>query len=616
MNVGWKPGSASMIGVRLVTKLSKCLWYIDPHWDKLVSRGVHMPVRSATFRGYNHFRQQKRKVTQLCSSVLNDHIQELSGLVMQPWFALDVFNELRNDIEQLADCLKVYEDYLIAQSCKVGEHHQIVTVQGSQDDNISLETMLSYDVPVLEEYYTLHQLLLATSFYQPIFLNDLAPRERYDRRKWLSGIQLPFPIMLYRFAYGNHLGTLCYAWKIPDDKSVANAAVSRVYSQLSKEQSTYSTRAMRREFLDHYTTLANVSPMVLRNIYKTLLHDSSSASNSFEKGVDERVAKAILEMDDPGIILDLRQTNGHVESSRFDSFWNKLQCYFDEITLPVHERRHGNTLHMPLAISVSNLCEIITARLQDKYPECMPAVPSKSWVRLQFWPANPYTERAIRYTGLFNVKFGIQVRQIRKEHSDSHYVNSLLQYVKHFSVHHRSILTYVSVDDKAVVPVGGPDCYISTGVCGHNHSLVPLNGHQLQALDHDFHLFGIVPSVAFFIDVPDNASDSFFRGATFVTNKDKVTQPSCALRHSAEMSSLIRLNYDGMVASKPVLVIVSDGGPDHRVTFGSVQVASLSLFCSLDLDMLVCVRTCPYQSWTNVAERIMSTLNLALQMYL
>ena len=325
MNVGWKPSNVSTIGVRLVTKLSKCLWYIDPHWDKLVSRGVHMPVRFARFRGCNDFRQQKRKVTQLFSSVLNDPVQELSGLVMQPWFALDMFNELRNDIEQLADCLKVYEDYLIAQSCKVGEHHQIVTVQGSQDDNISLETMPSYDVPVLEEYYTLHQLLLATSFYQPKFLNDLAPRERYDRRKWLSGIQLPFPIMLYRFAYGNHLGALCYAWKIPDDKSVDNAAVSRVYSQLSKEQSTYSTRAMRREFLDHYTTLANVSPMVLRNIYKTLLHDSSSASNSFEKGMNERVAKAILEMDDPDIILDLRQTNGHVESSRFDSFWKELQ---------------------------------------------------------------------------------------------------------------------------------------------------------------------------------------------------------------------------------------------------------------------------------------------------
>ena len=50
---------------------------------------------------------------------------------MQPWFALDMFKELGNDVEQLVDCLKVYEDYLIAQSCKVSQHHQQETVQGS-----------------------------------------------------------------------------------------------------------------------------------------------------------------------------------------------------------------------------------------------------------------------------------------------------------------------------------------------------------------------------------------------------------------------------------------------------------------------------------------------------
>ena len=60
-------------------------------------------------------------------------------------------------------------------------------------------------------------------------------------------------------------------------------------------------------------------------------------------------------------------------------------------------------------------------------------------------------------------------------------------------------------------------------------------------------------------------------------------------------------------------VIVSDGGPDQRVTFGSVQVAAVALFCALDLDMVVFVRTCPYQSWQNVAERVMSTLNVAQQ---
>ena len=29
--------------------------------------------------------------------------------------------------------------------------------------------------------------------------------------------------------------------------------------------------------------------------------------------------------------------------------------------------------------------------------------------------------------------------------------------------------------------------------------------------------------------------------------------------------------------------------------------------------MFVAVRTCPYQSWSNLAERVMSTLNLSLQ---
>ena len=39
----------------------------------------------------------------------------------------------------------------------------------------------------------------------------------------------------------------------------------------------------------------------------------------------------------------------------------------------------------------------------------------------------------------------------------------------------------------------------------------------------------------------------------------------------------------------------------------------VALFSKLDLGMLVCMQICPYQSWTNPAEGVMSTLNLALQ---
>ena len=72
------------------------------------------------------------------------------------------------------------------------------------------------------------------------------------------------------------------------------------------------------------------------------------------------------------------------------------------------------------------------------------------------------------------------------------------------------------------MPVGEPGCPISTGVRDHNRSLVSSSSDAplLAALDHDFHLFGIVPSVALAIDIPE-----FFTGQLYVVNKDKITQP-------------------------------------------------------------------------------------------
>ena len=347
-----------------------------------------------------------------------------------------------------------------------------------------------------------------------------------------------------------------------------------------------------------------------------LSNDSSSAEYSSQAQVDEHVARALLDLDDPEILLDLRRCNGKPNATLFNVFWQELQTFLDEIEPAVDERRHGDTLHMPFAVSIRHLRGIVEERLKQKFPDSTPAIRSIEWIRLQFWPSNQYTNRAIRYTGRFDIKFGVQIRQLCKNHPDKHYVSALLQYVRDFSVKFRDCLMLISVDDKAVVPVGEPNCPISTGVHGHNRSLV-CSGSQLLALDHDFHIHGIVPSVAFFIDIPECVSDSFFRGNTFVTSKDKVTQPSSALRYStdSEITEIVRAHFsdDGLTSTKPVLVIVNNGGLDHRVTFGSVQVACIALFQALDLDMLVCVRTCPYQSWTNVAERVMSTLNLGLQ---
>ena len=65
--------------------------------------------------------------------------------------------------------------------------------------------------------------------------------------------------------------------------------------------------------------------------------------------------------------------------------------------------------------------------------------------------------------------------------------------------------------------------------------------------------------------------------------------------------------------SEAVLALYTDGGPDHRLTYGAVQVALIAMFKHLQLDYLVAARTCPGQSYKNPVERIMSLINLALQ---
>ena len=62
-----------------------------------------------------------------------------------------------------------------------------------------------------------------------------------------------------------------------------------------------------------------------------------------------------------------------------------------------------------------------------------------------------------------------------------------------------------------------------------------------------------------------------------------------------------------------ILFIYSDGGPDHRITYLSVQLSLIALFLNLDLDVFIAGRTAPSHSWANPVERIMAILNLGIQ---
>lgn len=98
------------------------------------------------------------------------------------------------------------------------------------------------------------------------------------------------------------------------------------------------------------------------------------------------------------------------------------------------------------------------------------------------------------------------------------------------------------------------------------------------------------------LDIPESIYGSFYRGQVYVGVKDLVLEPSSPIRHITEASKFLECEQN----QKPILLIYTDGGPDHRLAYLSVQLSLICLFLHGKYDMLVAVR-------------IMSILNLALQ---
>ena len=63
-------------------------------------------------------------------------------------------------------------------------------------------------------------------------------------------------------------------------------------------------------------------------------------------------------------------------------------------------------------------------------------------------------------------------------------------------------------------------------------------------------------------------------------------QSSSSMRHATELHSFLLETFGNKT-------IYSDGGPDHRLTYVSVQLPLIALFLNLNLDFLVACQTEP-----------------------
>lgn len=109
-----------------------------------------------------------------------------------------------------------------------------------------------------------------------------------------------------------------------------------------------------------------------------------------------------MEQEDPDLVCDIRVNNtGRPE--KYEEFLELCQKHIiANLETAVDDRRHDNVLkeggdvvtHFADAFSVSDFYEQVLKKCPTNTP-----LPSKQWLKLQFWPRNTHNQSSVRYNG-------------------------------------------------------------------------------------------------------------------------------------------------------------------------------------------------------------------------
>lgn len=467
------------------------------------------------------------------------------------------------------------------------------------DEQATLEHRNS-SLGVKEKYKLLDNVMVASDLLSPVMFDEYVHVENpfetpSQRHRYFADLQLSVPVDLIRFCPGGSVVTTHCIIKVPEKRSEGQILTdgARLLQKVRPELKVFHTRAQRRLFKERLKNVTKISPSTADFIYKELALDSSAADNTVTQ---ERIRMIFL--GEQGLLSDLRHLNPGRPTGRYDVFFQHMTSVIEEVTA-ADERRHGEA-HLSEWLSLKDLMK----RVEDRCPPETP-IPSKSLVRIQFAPKNPYTKVASTFTSKFEIQYKIQRRQLRVDHPDQHYCAAQLKYLKGKAVELKEHTALFFCDDKAKIPVGEPGCAVSTGVRGKK-TIAPCTT-TLSSLDHDMTKASLTPSVILECSVPDTVDQSFVRGKVVTVVNNSVFQMSSPFRHAAVLAKIMQ----GSTAK--ILMKFTDGGVDQRNTLESVKCASICLFFELNLEMLILARCAPGHSWTNPAERVMSILNIGLQ---
>ena len=537
-------------------------------------------------------------------------------------------------------------------------------IEKSESGTAAIYAELEAKLSRLDDYHVVTLERTDIDRYSPPKTKDEA-NGRVRRQRWRENLRFHgFAVKTFRYDVGGGRPSLLFLWKLPVHAERSDSKDAAAILQLKKLVPEFHSRRIKREALESLSKVAAVDKAILRHLYSILTSDGSAPHDDRQRKMDERCAEFFASGGDLELWPDLRALNGN-DGDKFNEFWAEAAKLVDELG-GATEGRHGTHLSLSQPTSVPDFLRRVEQRMKDRH--CDAPIPSPGWVAFQFLPTHPHAAVATRYTGRFNMKRKVSSRTLRCRHQDVHFCCALAKYVKCFTLEFNTVLDDcaaaavrdddedvevfadsiwprlapvqpVSSDDKAKAPAGEPGKPVDVGVRPASKSLCHENV-ELLALDHGWHRASITPSVNLIQNIPGCVGESWRPGTLCVTLKDSVLEASSPWRHHAELLQQLRtlsrgsgvcrhrsnpsrafvarslskhLASPARTALPFVLIVKSDGGPDHNMKNGSVQVALLALFLAGGFDAVIAHRLAPDWSFQNEAEGCMAVLNLGLQ---
>ncbi|XP_062557356.1 uncharacterized protein LOC134222229 [Armigeres subalbatus] len=365
-------------------------------------------------------------------------------------------------------------------------------------------------------YKELEQQLNSGEAYAPVNLILYAPSERKARYKYIQGLSFDFDVQVYRSFKPN----ATFVWKLPHLNERSEIQLSNTIVHL-EDDIVYRVKADKcKQAAAVFGGIASWTVQKVKEFSQLATDDDPSSSKQ-----DDLDGLKMLIGDGHEIeeVLHIETQQLNSRQGKFDNFWKAAEIVIAEKDLSVaQERRHGTTSWIsPLCVSLRDLMDICEEKMNQLYPGCPNNnVPSAEYFRLQFTPRNPRNRTAERYYSRFDIKYGLQVRTLRKAHPDQHYGAKQFQYMKMMAGRfHTSSLVFF-LDDKAAILVGFEGAPVSATRRQRSVLKAGLDNRGLNALDHDNIPQHLTPSISIKLISPMDLSNAWHAGQSCIILKD------------------------------------------------------------------------------------------------